>query len=118
MEDRWPSPLTVVLRAGENCPVWIGETVAFRVPNVPLIRQVIDRVGEPIFSTSVNQAGKPPLDTPVDIEAAFAMDIDLFVERAWRYRRSASTLVNLTRDVPAVLRQGDYAWTTGEKPSK
>lgn len=57
---RWPGKLTVVLPAGDECPIWVrGEdnTVALRHPADPLSGQLLKRCGVPLVSTSANYSG-------------------------------------------------------------
>ena len=57
---RWPGKLTVVLKAGDECPKWVrGEdnTVALRHPADPLSGQLLKRCGVPLVSTSANHSG-------------------------------------------------------------
>jgi L-threonylcarbamoyladenylate synthase len=114
----WPAALTAVLPAGPACPRWFGSTLAVRVPDNDFVRRVVEALGEPIVSTSVNRAGEAPIDDADAIEDAFGDDIDLMVLREEKRRSQASTVVDFTVTPPRVLRQGDYAWPAGGKPSK
>jgi L-threonylcarbamoyladenylate synthase len=64
---RWPAPLSVIVPSGPALPPWVGPTVAVRVPALEPLRRLIDEVGEPIVSTSVNRAGEEPLEDAHDI---------------------------------------------------
>ena len=69
LKVRWPGKLTVVLPAGDGCPIWVrGEdnTVALRHPADPLSGQLLKRCGVPLVSTSANRAGG---DTPLNLSA-------------------------------------------------
>jgi L-threonylcarbamoyladenylate synthase len=117
---RWPAPLSVILPAGPACPPWVGPTVAIRVPALEPLRELIERLGEPIVSTSVNRAGEEPLEDAHAIRCEFAAEVDLIVLGP-ALERGPSTLVNLCGDVPRVVRRGRYAWPAGAgdgKPSK
>jgi len=118
LEGRWPSKLTVVVPTGGDCPPWVGDTVAVRVPDLLFLREIIDALGEPIVSTSVNRAGEPPQNDPVKISQQFDVDLVVAGEMSGA---GASTIVDLCGDEPRVLRAGDYAWVAGtgdSKPSK
>lgn len=106
----WPAPLTAVLPAGETCPEWMGDTIAFRVPALEALRRLIARLGEPVVSTSVNRSGSPPLDTLGEINRRFGDAVDMIVGAPPIHRRVVSTIVDLTGDRPAVLREGAYDW--------
>ena len=53
----WPGALTLVVPVskGDNA----GSTIAFRCPGDAWLRKVVELVGSPIYSTSVNRSGQP-----------------------------------------------------------
>jgi L-threonylcarbamoyladenylate synthase len=119
LATRWPASFTVILPSGRTCPAWVGPTVAMRVPAFEPIRALIERVGEPIVSTSVNRTGQAPLDDAHAILREFGNDVDAVFERRGG-GGEASTIVDLCGKTPRVIRAGSYAWdaTGGGKPSK
>ncbi len=119
LSTRGPAPLTVILPAGPRCPAWVGPTVAMRVPAWEPLRVVVERVGEPIVSTSVNRTGESPLDDAQTILRELGDDIDAVFERVGG-GGEASTIVDVCGKSPRVVRVGAYAWDSaaGAKPSK
>lgn len=117
LAERWPAPLSVILPSGAALPAWVGPTVAVRVPALGSLRRLIDVLGEPIVSTSVNRAGKEPLEDVHDIRREFASEVDLIMTGDTPGATS-STLVDLTGGSPKVVREGSYAWEAVGKPSK
>lgn len=119
LASRWPAPLSVILPSGAACPPWVGPTVAVRVPALEPLRRLIEAVGEPIVSTSVNRAGADPLDDAHDIRREFSAEVDLIVTGEVPGLAS-STLVDLCGKTPKVIREGAYAWAAAGagKPSK
>lgn len=116
----WPAPLSVILPSGSACPAWVGPTVAIRVPRLDALRALIERLGEPVVSTSVNRAGEVPLADAHAIRREFGSEIDLIVTGAIN-DGAASTLVDLCGSSPRLVRRGSYAWpaeTADGKPSK
>jgi len=116
----WPAPLSVILPAGPACPAWVGPTVAIRVPALAALRELIEQLGEPIVSTSVNRAGEEPLDDAHAIRREFGAEVDLIV-LGDAHDRAPSTLVDLCGNSPRVVRRGRYAWPAGAgdgNPSK
>jgi L-threonylcarbamoyladenylate synthase len=118
LEEIWPAPLTAVFRSGVRCPGWVGGTIAFRIPRYPLLEAVIEALGEPILSTSVNETGQPPLEEIDGIEQRFGGLVDLIVEAGRLVGGKPSTLVDFTGDEPLVLRRGGYDWGGAGNPSK
>lgn len=117
LAEVWPAALTAILPSGPGHAEWIGDTIAFRVPLDAMITSIVELVGEPILSTSVNRSGEPPLDDAGSIADAFGDDVDLIVERKTESGGKPSTLVDFTGNTPRVIRRGGYAWATRGKPS-
>ena len=102
----WPGPFTFVL------PMRDGSSVAFRVPQDERLRDLVADVGAPLFSTSVNRAGNPPMDDPEVIDGEFGREVALVEDSGLFSGRKPSTVVDLTIRPFRVLRQG-----AGEVPS-
>lgn len=117
--ELWPASFTAILPSGKICPAWVGPTVAIRVPDLAPLRAVIDKVGEPIVSTSANRTGELPIDDAQAILREFGDEIDAVFERNGP-GGDASTIVDLCGKTPRVVRGGSYTWdaTGGAKPSK
>jgi tRNA threonylcarbamoyl adenosine modification protein (Sua5/YciO/YrdC/YwlC family) len=119
LAQRWPAPLSVILPSGPTLPAWVGPTVAVRIPDLEPLRRLIDALGEPIVSTSVNRTGQEPLHDAHDIRREFSSEVDLIVTGEVPGAVS-STLVDLCGATPKVIREGAYAWASAGagKPSK
>jgi L-threonylcarbamoyladenylate synthase len=119
LAELWPASFTAILPSGSKCPAWLGPTVAIRIPASGPLRAVIERVGEPIVSTSVNRTGMPPLDDAQAILREFGREVDAVFERNGP-GGGPSTIVDLCGKTPRVVRGGSYTWDTagGAKPSK
>jgi L-threonylcarbamoyladenylate synthase len=119
LAERWPASFTAILPAGSACPAWIGPTVAFRVPAWEPLRTLVEKLGEPIVSTSANRTGAIPWDDAPTIMRELGDDIDAVFARDGE-GGPASTIVDLCGATPRVIRMGAYAWdaTGGGKPSK
>ncbi len=106
---KWPGPLTIIVHTKNDAPLSAQaklQTIAFRCPGDEWIRQVIEKTGGPIYSTSVNRSGSPVLDTEDAIKAEFADEVDLFVKDGDKKNALPSTLVTIEKDQVKVLRQG------------
>ncbi len=119
LAGRWPAPLSVILPSGPSLPAWVGPTVAVRIPDLEPLRRLIDALGEPIVSTSVNRTGQEPLHDVHDIRREFSSEVDLILSGEAPGAVS-STLVDLCGETPQVIRDGAYAWARAGagKPSK
>ena len=107
----WPGPLTLVLPARPDVPGEITagtDSLALRVPRSEPARRLCALAG-PLVSTSANRAGEAPPSScaqavaEVGDSAALALD-------AGPGGREPSTIVDLTRGDPQLLRPGAIAW--------
>jgi L-threonylcarbamoyladenylate synthase len=110
LDEIWPGPLTAVLPAGPNCPDWYGDTVAFRVPDLPPLLELLERLEQPVVSTSVNRSGETPLADPKIIKKQFGPTLDAIISGPVTPYDVCSTIIDFTGDRPQLIRQGDYVW--------
>ena len=97
----WPGPLTVVIESGEG-------TVAVRLPDDSFLSGVVEELGAPIYSTSVNRSGTPPLWRIAEIVAEFESDVNLIVDAGDCPAGKPSTILDLTQVPYRILRQGAF----------
>lgn len=104
----WPGPLSLILRASERIPrnvIGNGDTVGFRMPNNFFFQKIANSLG-PIAATSANRSGNP---SPTSVKNAYEQlgdFVDLYVDGGEIEIGIASTILDLTRDRPTVLRKG------------
>ena len=96
----WPGPLTLVF------PAHAGGTVALRVPDSPFLRDLLEAVGSPLYSTSVNRAGAAPLQTVAEMRREFEDSVDLIYDSGDLPPGPPSTLVDVTSRPYKILRPG------------
>lgn len=78
----WPGPVTWLFPATHEVPKWIrGEhtTVAVRITAHPVAKQLCEKFGNPIVSTSANIEGYPPARDARTLQLTFGKKIDLIV---------------------------------------
>jgi L-threonylcarbamoyladenylate synthase len=108
-ERFWPGPLTIVVRAAEDLPEEITGgtgTVGIRVPGLALARQLARSLGKPITGTSANAHGEPPCRTATEIVRALPEGIDLVLDGGPTAGGASSTVLDLSRASPRIVRQG------------
>jgi len=104
-----PGPLTLVLPNPAKRFAWLGgeraETIGIRVPALPEVAASILRELGTLAATSANLSGGPDparlADVPREIRDAVAVAVD-----GGELPGRASTVVDLTREEPVVLREG------------
>lgn len=109
MSKLWPGPITFVLRKNVGVPeVTTGglDTVAVRWPSRREAAEIIVAAGVPIAAPSANLSGKPSPTTFEDV----AEDMDGRIDAIVKGERTAigieSTVLDLTSEVPTILRPG------------
>jgi L-threonylcarbamoyladenylate synthase len=116
----WPGPLTLVLPPRfPDLARSLGSTrgVAVRVSSHPLARRLARALRFPITGTSANRSGEPPARRAFALAGSVRRRVDLVMEEGRRPSARAvrvsgvrpSTIVDLTRRPPVVLRSGAIA---------
>jgi len=105
----WPGPLTLVLPRSPIVPddVTAGlATVAVRVPAHPVARALLRAVGIPIAAPSANLFSRPSPTRAAHVIDDLDGRIDLIVDGGPTSVGLESTVIDLSRDRPIVLRPG------------
>jgi L-threonylcarbamoyladenylate synthase len=100
LEPYWPGPLTVIFPGASS------GTVALRMPDDPLLVEVMRRLDRPLFSTSVNASGRPALWRLDEILRQFERRVAAVVAAGDRPGGVPSTIVDVTLKPFRVLRRG------------
>lgn len=104
----WPGPLTLVLHAQPRLTWDIGEsdgTVAIRMPQDDATLEVIRAVG-PLAVTAANAPGGDPARSVEDAQDQLGAQVTAYLDGGTRPEGATSTIVDLTREAPKVLREG------------
>jgi L-threonylcarbamoyladenylate synthase len=104
----WPGGLTLVLSKTDSVPAYLasGPTIAIRVPNHPVCLALIQHLGNPIIGTSANISGQPAALTAEEVGQQLGGKIDFVINGGKCPGGKESTVVDVTHEVPAILRQG------------
>ncbi len=109
MERFWPGPLTLVLPKTSRVPdaVTAGlSTVAVRMPAHPAALALIRAAGTPIAAPSANRSGRPSPTTAAHVYDDLRGRIPLILDGGACAVGVESTVLDLSGDVPALLRPG------------
>jgi L-threonylcarbamoyladenylate synthase len=104
----WPGPLTIVVPAQPQLRWDLGRndgTVAVRMPLDEVALEVIRAVG-PLAVTSANRSGQRPGPTAQDAFEQLGEAVELYLDDGPRTEAVPSTIVDVTRREPHVLREG------------
>jgi L-threonylcarbamoyladenylate synthase len=105
----WPGPLTIVLHKADEVPFNVTggqSTVALRTIDHPLTRAILARFGSAVAAPSANRFGRVSPTTAEHVRADLGDDVDLIVDGGAARIGVESTIVDLTGDVPTILRHG------------
>jgi L-threonylcarbamoyladenylate synthase len=108
-EKFWPGPLTIVLPRNPAVPDVVtagGSGVAVRVPDHEFARQLIGAAGGMLAATSANLSGRPDPVTAQEVLGYLDGRIDLILDGGPCPGGRSSTVIDLTRESPAIVRPG------------
>ncbi len=109
MKRFWPGPMTLVLPRSELIPSILTaglNTVAIRVPDHRIARELIRYAGVPIAAPSANISGKPSPTQASHVIRDLSGKIDLVIDGGDTNIGLESTVLDLTVDPPTLLRPG------------
>jgi len=105
----WPGPLTLVLKAKSKVANHFSGnfgTIAIRVPSHPIARALIIGLGRGIVAPSANRFGRLSPTSASDVFEELGGKVDLIIEAESCSIGIESTIVDLTEDMPVILRPG------------
>ena len=106
----WPGPLTLVLPKAAGCPVaelaTAGlDSIAVRLPDHPVARDLLMAFGKPIVAPSANRSGHVSPTTGQHVHADLDGRVDLIIDGGATSVGVASTIVSCI-EMPTLLRPG------------
>ena len=110
LADRcWPGPLTLVLYGKNTVPDTVRaglETVAARVPNHSVALAMLKEFGGGVVAPSANLSGRPSPTSAYHVLADLRGKVDMVLDAGPTEIGIESTVLDMTVDPPAILRQG------------
>ncbi|MDN6380425.1 MAG: L-threonylcarbamoyladenylate synthase, partial [Brevibacterium aurantiacum] len=104
----WPGPLTIIANAQPSLDWDLGDThgtVAVRMPDDEYALALLGRTG-PLAVSSANVSGSPAATSADEAMEMLGDDVDIYVDGGVRESGISSTIVDLTGDVPKIVREG------------
>lgn len=108
-EHFWPGPLTMVMKKSALIPDQTSaglDTVGIRMPSHPAARAIIEAAGVPLAAPSANTSGKPSPTSARDTLDDMDGKIPAIVDGGACSVGVESTVVDMTRPTPQILRPG------------
>lgn len=109
MERFWPGPLTIIFKRSPIIPNAVTgglDTVAIRMPDSLVARELIRLAGVPVAAPSANTSGRPSPTTAQAVLADLDGRIELIIDAGSSNIGLESTVIDCTTTVPTLLRPG------------
>ena len=116
VREFWPGPLTIILKKKSSVPIEVtggGENVGLRAPGHAIPLSIMKITGLPLIATSANKHNQPNPET-VDEALAQIGEVDLVLD-AGKVKGVPSTVIDLTKRPPVIIRDGPIPRTRIEK---
>jgi L-threonylcarbamoyladenylate synthase len=104
----WPGALTIMVEHSPSLQWDLGDTggvVGVRMPLHPVALEVLREVG-PMAVTTANKIGRPAPTTAEEAREQLEYSVRVYLEAGAATDPAPSTIVDVTGDVPRVLRDG------------
>ena len=104
----WPGALSLVVQQAPSLQWDLGDargTVMLRMPLQPVALDVLRAVG-PMAVSSANVSGQPPATTAAEAQRQLGDRVDVYLDGGTSEQQAASTILDLTGEVPKILRTG------------
>jgi L-threonylcarbamoyladenylate synthase len=108
IEAFWPGGLTLVVEEAASLAWDLGDargTVAVRMPLHPVAIELLEKTG-PMAVSSANRSGSPPALTAAEAQDQLGDDVAIYLDGGPARTGVASTIVDVTGELPRVLRAG------------
>lgn len=105
-----PGPFTFILKASREVPRRLQhpkrKTVGVRIPGHPVAQALLDRLGEPLFSTTLILPGQSEsLTDPHEIRERMEHEVDLIID-CDHVAYAPTTIILMSEGTPEIVRQG------------
>ncbi len=109
MDAFWPGPLTIIFKKSALVPETTSgglQTIAVRMPSHPVANAILKTCGIPIAAPSANLSGRPSTTRASHVIEDLTGRVDLIIDGGDVPIGVESTIIDLTQDVPVMLRPG------------
>lgn len=109
MDNFWPGPMTLIFNKKEEVPYKTTgglDTVAVRFPSHKVAIEIIKAAGTPIAAPSANTSGRPSPTKATHVIEDMDGRVDMIVDGGDVGIGIESTIIDVTGDIPMILRPG------------
>ncbi|MCT4585584.1 MAG: L-threonylcarbamoyladenylate synthase [Peptostreptococcaceae bacterium] len=118
IEEFWPGPLTIILKKKEHVPsITTGglDTVAIRMPKNNIANALLRESNIVVAAPSANISGRPSPTTPEHVISEMDGRVDGIIVSKICDVGLESTVIDMTLDIPTILRPGKITLTDLKK---
>lgn len=118
MKKFWPGPITIILKKKDIVPMRTSgglDTVAIRMPSNPIAKALLEEVKLPIAAPSANISGRPSPTRGKHVHEEMNNRVDGIILGGDCTFGLESTVLDLTSDIPTILRPGSITKEDLEK---
>ncbi|MBI2083519.1 MAG: threonylcarbamoyl-AMP synthase [Deltaproteobacteria bacterium] len=109
MDLFWPGPLTILFRTNKQVSRQLTTNtgkIGIRISSHPVATALVKGLGRPLSTTSANLSGFPPSTDPKHVRSYFGDKVDLVVDGGELSPSLGSTVVDVTEEKIAIIREG------------
>lgn len=109
MRRLWPGPLTIIFEGAKDLPFFLKSNegkIGIRVPDYEPLKLILSGLGRPLIVTSANKSGENSPNSLEEIKEEIKKKVDLIVDGGRTSLAKESTTVDITMEVPVILRKG------------
>jgi L-threonylcarbamoyladenylate synthase len=109
MERFWPGALTIIFKASPDVSHFLTSgtgKIGIRLSSHPVATALAKKLGPPITATSANLSGKDECTRADEVVEGIGDQIDAVIDGGQTPGGSGSTIIDVTTDPPAILREG------------
>lgn len=115
LDNLTPGPITIILEKSDIIPDVVtagGKTVAVRIPESEIARELIKKAGVPVAAPSANTSGKPSPTKAEHVLQDLADKVEYIIDGGSCRVGLESTVIDLTVAPPTILRPGGVTHET------
>ncbi len=105
----WPGPLTLIVKRSalaSDAVTGGQDTVGLRVPSHPLALELLEAFGGGVAAPSANRFGRVSPTTAAHVRSELGDEVDLILDGGPSQVGVESTIIDVTREPPRLLRPG------------
>ncbi|GMR24817.1 MAG: L-threonylcarbamoyladenylate synthase [Ignavibacteria bacterium] len=103
----WPNPVSVILNLNQKTGEKLNyKNAAFRIPANNFCITLLNKLDMPLISTSVNLSNEKQLNDYLTIKSNFQDRVSAIFYTKSKSNTNPSTIIDLTKSEPVVIREG------------